>query len=163
MCPSPWRSASRRARSSVTGERSTAVTDPGRRASGSASRPGPHPYSRTDIGANCGDRPASMTASIHDTTASPLAKNSRSCPGVRLARRNLGSVRTAKYGSRAANASQRGSGLVNTCSIDPQREVALVRGAGRAGHEELRALDDHVAVGTIEEIGGQSYRLIEVR
>ena len=44
------------------------------------------------------------------TTASPLAKNSRSCSGVRLARRNRGSVSTAKYGSRAANASQRGRG-----------------------------------------------------
>ena len=61
MCPSPWRSASRRARSSITGDRSTAVTEPGRRASGSASRPGPQPYSRIDIGANCGDSPASMT------------------------------------------------------------------------------------------------------
>ena len=46
-----------------------------------------------------------------------------------MARRNRGSVRTAKYGSLAAKASQRGSCLLNTCSIDAQREMPLVRRA----------------------------------
>src|ERR1700676_5496702 len=43
-------------------------------------------------------------------SVSPLSKNSRSCSAVKCARRNSGAVRIAKYGSRAANASQRASG-----------------------------------------------------
>ena len=46
--------ASRFATSSMAGERSTAVTDPTRRAKGIASRPGPQPYSRTNSGLKSG-------------------------------------------------------------------------------------------------------------
>ncbi len=67
-------------------------------------------YSSVETGANCGDRPALMTASIHETIDSPLAKNARSSSIVRCAVRNLGAVRIAKYGSRAAYASHCGSG-----------------------------------------------------
>src|SRR6187397_3192081 len=74
----------------------------------------PHPYSSVDTGEKPGDRPASMTRSIHVTSVSPLAKNSRSSAGVRLAARNRGDVRIAKYGSRRAKSSNWGSESVNT-------------------------------------------------
>jgi branched-chain amino acid transport system permease protein len=54
LCSSVDSPASARARSSITSERSTATTDPGREASGSARRPTPQPNSSVDIGANCG-------------------------------------------------------------------------------------------------------------
>ena len=159
MWPSPRRPASRRARSSMTGDRSTAVTEPGRRASGRASRPRPHPYSSIDIGANCGASPASMTAQHprHDGLAAreELALVFRGQVGAEEFRiRQDGEVRLARRERLAA----RDLGLLNTCSIDPQRQVTLVRRAGAAGHEELRALEDDLAVRAIEEIGGQRDR-----
>jgi hypothetical protein len=93
----------------IAGERSTAVTDPGRRANGIARRPTPHPYSRIETGANWDTSRSSMVVNAQSTNASPLLKNSRSCAVVKFARRNFGDVRTAKYGSRSTNASHRGS------------------------------------------------------
>src|SRR4030095_3481565 len=168
MWPRPRRSASARATSSRPGERSPATTDPGRRASGSARRPGPHPYSSVDIGANCGARPASITLSIHATSDSPVAKKIRSCSGVRLARRDRGSVTTEKYGSRAAKASNleprtsNPSWLFDTDAVHPQREMASIAAAVAAGDEEIRRLDRDLAAGRFEEIRRNGERLLEV-
>ena len=80
------------------------MTDPGRAASATASRPGPQPYSSVDIGEKCGEIRCSMMWKIQSTSSAPLAKNSSSRSGVRFARRNFAAVSTAKYGSRSANA-----------------------------------------------------------
>src|SRR4051812_2920300 len=148
MCPRPRRPAWVRARSSIADDRSTATTDPGRCASGRASRPGPQPNSSVDIGANCGASPASMTSSIHATSVSPLAKNCRSCSGVRFARRKRGSVMAEKYGS------------LDTDAVHPQAEMALV--AADARHEGLRRLDRDAALRRLEQVGRYGHRLLEV-
>src|SRR6266851_2805348 len=100
-----------RATSSIDGERSTAVTDPARCANGMARRPTPHPYSRIEAGAKSGTNRAAMVRNVDSTNASPVSKNSRSCAAVRFARRNLGDVKTVKYGSRRAEASHCASGV----------------------------------------------------
>src|SRR4051812_26387594 len=161
MWPRPWRAASARAASSITGERSTAVTDPGRCASGSARRPTPQPNSSVVIGANCGASAASITPSIQATRVSPLAKKRRSCSGMRLARRKRGSVTTAKYGSRAAKRSQPWSALFDTDAVHPQREMTLI--AAAAGDEEFGRLDGDPAFGRVEDICRQHEGLVEIR
>src|SRR3954471_15049103 len=158
MCASCCPSASCLARASIERELSTAVIDPGRRASGSARRPIPQPYSRIVIGANSGTSAASITRSIHDTVVSPLAKNSRSRSGVRLAWRNRGAVSTAKCGSRAPNASP----LFHRHLVNAQHELPPVRAAALGRHEELRALDRHPAVGGRKNVRGHGDRLLEV-
>src|SRR5262245_58319035 len=110
----PCRSTACRAAPTMAGDRSTAVTDPAfradRRASGMTSLPAPQPNSRMALGLKYGLSCSSIARNIDATSASPLSKKARSCSGVRFWRRNCGEVRTAKYGSRAANRSQRGSG-----------------------------------------------------
>src|SRR5262249_27628145 len=121
------------------GERSTAVTVPPRRAvrraNGSASRPGPQPYSRIFVGAKSGASRSCTVRQRKSTSASPPAKNSSRAASVRAARRKRGSVRTVKYGSSISDQTLilRGGGTGPTMDVSYDRSSMRVSAAKLTG------------------------------